>query len=257
MSQPFDPVAIVRLAVNPNAARRIGCRRCPAPACLPIVDRGQRHDGVYWAGERPPSQLKWFDRNGRPLEVIGEAKAIPQSAPVGGRSASCWYTVREDAAQQGRSLDTTRRGAYGSRLTFAQGIGQFRRLVTRWQQGDPQPERAGQVSPVAEGPRSGIGDDQVLTDSLEQLGALPGELVGRRPLADLRDQRRIGVETCGRWILRAGAEAALVDTAKQRPVQARLSPDGRWLAYTSDDSGRWKIYITTFPGGVSEMAGFD
>jgi eukaryotic-like serine/threonine-protein kinase len=29
----------------------------------------------------------------------------------------------------------------------------------------------------------------------------------------------------------------------------RVSPDGRWVAYTSDESGQWEIYLTTFPEG--------
>jgi len=27
-----------------------------------------------------------------------------------------------------------------------------------------------------------------------------------------------------------------------------LSPDDRWLAYVSDDSGREEVYVTPFPG---------
>jgi eukaryotic-like serine/threonine-protein kinase len=30
---------------------------------------------------------------------------------------------------------------------------------------------------------------------------------------------------------------------------AVLSPDGRWLAYTSDESGRYEVYVQSFPGG--------
>jgi protease II len=29
----------------------------------------------------------------------------------------------------------------------------------------------------------------------------------------------------------------------------RISPDGRWLAYSADDGGREEIYVTTFPDG--------
>jgi serine/threonine-protein kinase len=29
---------------------------------------------------------------------------------------------------------------------------------------------------------------------------------------------------------------------------ARISPDGRWMAYVSNDSGRWEVYIQTYPG---------
>jgi serine/threonine-protein kinase len=29
---------------------------------------------------------------------------------------------------------------------------------------------------------------------------------------------------------------------------ARVSPDGRWMSYTSDESGRPEVYVTSFPG---------
>jgi Tol biopolymer transport system component len=43
-------------------------------------------------------------------------------------------------------------------------------------------------------------------------------------------------------------------------AQARVSPDGRWIAYTSDESGRPEVYVQRFPGpgeriGVSEGGG--
>jgi Tol biopolymer transport system component len=31
--------------------------------------------------------------------------------------------------------------------------------------------------------------------------------------------------------------------------EARLSPDGKWLAYVSDESGRREVYVDRFPGG--------
>jgi Tol biopolymer transport system component len=30
-------------------------------------------------------------------------------------------------------------------------------------------------------------------------------------------------------------------------IQGRVSPDGRWIAYTSDESGRWEVYLQSFP----------
>ena len=29
--------------------------------------------------------------------------------------------------------------------------------------------------------------------------------------------------------------------------QAQISPDGRWIAYASDESGRWEVYVQSFP----------
>jgi Tol biopolymer transport system component len=37
-------------------------------------------------------------------------------------------------------------------------------------------------------------------------------------------------------------------TPQARIVQDRISPDGRWLAYTSTDTGREELYVTPFPG---------
>ena len=34
-----------------------------------------------------------------------------------------------------------------------------------------------------------------------------------------------------------------------RLVQYRLSPDGKWLAYSSTESGREEVYVTHFPSG--------
>ncbi len=35
--------------------------------------------------------------------------------------------------------------------------------------------------------------------------------------------------------------------SKFTEAQAQVSPDGRWIAYASDESGRFEIYVTQFP----------
>ena len=35
-------------------------------------------------------------------------------------------------------------------------------------------------------------------------------------------------------------------------TEGRLSPDGRWLAYTSDESGRNDVYVRSFPAGETK-----
>jgi serine/threonine protein kinase len=32
-------------------------------------------------------------------------------------------------------------------------------------------------------------------------------------------------------------------------TDAQISPDGRWIAYRSDESGQWDLYVQSFPGG--------
>ncbi|MCZ6915724.1 MAG: hypothetical protein O7I93_03005, partial [Gemmatimonadetes bacterium] len=53
------------------------------------------------------------------------------------------------------------------------------------------------------------------------------------------------------WVLRAGADTTrrpivATDADEQNP---KLSPDGRWLAYISDESGRDEVYVQPFPEG--------
>jgi Tol biopolymer transport system component len=31
-----------------------------------------------------------------------------------------------------------------------------------------------------------------------------------------------------------------------------ISPDGKWVAYASDESGNWEVYVTTFPGAAGK-----
>jgi eukaryotic-like serine/threonine-protein kinase len=35
-------------------------------------------------------------------------------------------------------------------------------------------------------------------------------------------------------------------------TNAQISPDGKWVAYSSNESGDWEIYVTTFPAGAGK-----
>jgi serine/threonine protein kinase len=45
----------------------------------------------------------------------------------------------------------------------------------------------------------------------------------------------------------------LIET-RYNDVDGALSPDGRWLVYTANDSGRWELYLTTFPPTSTKLA---
>jgi Tol biopolymer transport system component len=59
---------------------------------------------------------------------------------------------------------------------------------------------------------------------------------------------RIAGANHGIWILNAGTgEAFAYDDGPGDQHFASFSPDGKWLAYTSDDSGRREVYVDSFP----------
>ena len=66
-------------------------------------------------------------------------------------------------------------------------------------------------------------------------------------------------------LMRQGADSAEFEgflTAQWNETNAKISPDGRWLAYQSDESGEYRIYVGSFPviagrQGVSPGLGTD
>lgn len=50
----------------------------------------------------------------------------------------------------------------------------------------------------------------------------------------------------------AGGEPTRLLASKGGERNGQISPDGKWVAYASDESGSWEIYVTTFPGAVGK-----
>jgi Tol biopolymer transport system component len=45
----------------------------------------------------------------------------------------------------------------------------------------------------------------------------------------------------------AGDKMTTFLTSKASECNGMISPDGKWVAYASNESGDWEIYVTTFP----------
>src|SRR5438309_6489063 len=35
-------------------------------------------------------------------------------------------------------------------------------------------------------------------------------------------------------------------------THGQISPDGKWVAYASNETGDWEVYVTTFPGAAGK-----
>ena len=67
-------------------------------------------------------------------------------------------------------------------------------------------------------------------------------------LVDLRNQGAVDV-----WLVDVAAATRtkfLATPANER--DAHISPDGKWVAYSSDESGQYEVYVTSFPGAVGK-----
>ena len=56
------------------------------------------------------------------------------------------------------------------------------------------------------------------------------------------------------WVLSLGAEPEALLAAEFDEHSPMFSPDGRWLAYVSDESGREEVYVRPFPGEGGKQA---
>jgi eukaryotic-like serine/threonine-protein kinase len=212
---------------------------------------------VYRAGTREQSlQLTWFDRQGRALATAGEPRSFLSAAlsPDAARVAfSDIGTTRGVVSGNGLWLLDVSRGT-STRFTFGVGV-----ASAVWSPDGDRIVFASRGTGLYEKPASGIKDEQLLL----KLSGDP------RPTSWSRD---------GRFLLytaqpaEAGAKASLwvlpLEGGKE-PVpflrtefnerDGHFSPDGHWVAYTSDESGRNEIYIRAFSpnaaGAASDAGG--
>jgi eukaryotic-like serine/threonine-protein kinase len=49
-----------------------------------------------------------------------------------------------------------------------------------------------------------------------------------------------------------GAESKRFLTSQGSEANGQISADGKWVAYASNESGNWEIYVTTFPGAAGK-----
>jgi Tol biopolymer transport system component len=184
----------------------------------------------------------WLDRSGRRLGTVGPAGdySTPDLSPDEKRIA---VSMREGSKADTDVwlFDSTR--VVWSRFTF-----------------DPSNERAPLWSPdgtrilyasgarglldLYEKPAGGAGEGQLVI----------GSSADKFPTDWSRDGRFVVYHTFGGkaawdlWVAPVGGGKAFPFLASRfTEVQGVISPDGRWMAYSSDESGRFETYVTEFP----------
>ena len=198
---------------------------------------------AYMVGaEGGSTQLTWFDRQGKTLETIGQRGAYNTLAlsPDGTRVAA----ERRDGSGSDLWLIESKSGGKNDRFTFDPGT----ETAPVW---SPDGSRVTYAST-----RSGgfnlyqklsnlAGNEEELFKSSEQTYPTDWSRDGRFLLFTA-----IGGKTQpDLWSLTLEGEhkaAAFLQTEFQE-YGGRLSPDGRWLAYVSNASGRVEIYVRPFP----------
>ena len=190
------------------------------------------------------TRIGWLDRRGR---LVGEVPlpqenfASPQLSPDGSRLALFSDGPRESEADLW-VVDLATEQA--SRLTFAPGIDRYPVWSPDAARLAFQSERSG-VFDIWERPASGGGAERSLYASPTSW-KIARNWVGDY-LAFETVEKATGFDI---WLLRperpADPPVHLVHSAASEN-DPRISPDGRWLAYASNESGRSEIYVVSLP----------
>ena len=243
VAQPFDP----RTGVLQGEAERI------AEDVLvdPVIWRAQfdaTSSGVlaYAPGGLTPWQATWYDRSGKQTGAAGEKVFNLLSvrlSPDGARLA----TEAGESESDIWIYDDKR--AVNTRLTF----GPSQNSSPVWSPDGRWIAYVGVRSHnnLYRKPTNGMGREELL---------LEGDATNRDPLDWSPD---------GRWLLFGvgdmsvkGQIWALPLTGDGKPVpltrdtylanSARFSPDGHWVAYSSNETGRLEVYVMPFGGGAGK-----
>jgi Tol biopolymer transport system component len=184
------------------------------------------------------ADLVWYDRHGKRLGAVGEPRPYVQ------------FTLSPDEKRVATQI-TDLRGGTADIWVLELVSGILSRITS-----DPAGEDGAAWSPdgreihyssVRRGRSNlyrklvGGGDEQVILTSEE----------ARFAEVWAGDGSFLFISQNGRSFYRLpagnGATPEPLLTTEYSKDEPRLSPDGRWVAYNTDESGRWEVYIAAFP----------
>jgi Tol biopolymer transport system component len=190
------------------------------------------------------SQITWFDRSGRSVGPAGPPDDYEDPAiSPDGRSVTA---MRIDRMTGGASiwLSDSQQGAF-RRLTAAGAFNHTpiwspdgRRIVY-------EADRAG-ASDFYARQRSGTGADELLLSSNEQASLNDWSPDGRYVAYQMLSPKT----KWDLWLLPLSGDRRPVPFLQTdaNETTGRFSPDGKWMAYAADESGRSEVYVVPFPG---------
>lgn len=244
MAQQFDPA---RLALHGDPIAIANSVRIIPAAWYVMASASQNGILAYAAGTGPGGwRMEWFDRNGKAMGSVGGTQFFhePRLSPDGKELAA--VISRVPATQANIWVFDLAKGT-ARRVTF----GSSEPLTVIWSPDGKtlafSAYRAGSTQ-VYEKPVNGTGATQLLFKD----GA-----PNKHPISWSSDGRYITIERVdpqGKtgwdvWILPLFGDRKPFPflNGAANEYDTSFSPDGKWVAYVSDETGRAEVYIVPFP----------
>ena len=198
------------------------------------------------------SALTWVDRTGKEVGRVGEPGTLsnPTLSPDGKRVAVDIADLRENNVDVWlESLE----GGSNTRFTF----GASEEVVGVWSRdGKTLAYRdVGERVKLLSKSVSGLEPEKTLYSGEIAGDVLPNSwtLDDTKILCTMFFPTRVGDRVTGLVIMpAAGGQPVPFLETKGSEQNGQISPDGKWAAYASNESGDWDVYVTTFPGAAGK-----
>jgi len=243
VSVAFDPSAGTVSGSTTVVANIVGFQPSTYWAAFAVAQNGTL---IYNTGVgAAQSALTWMDRSGKELGRIGDPRVManPTLSPDGSRVA---VDVSDQKANNVDIWIESTTGTANSRFTFDPS----EEVVGVW-------SRDGSMvayrTAVADGTSFYLKPATGLEREKKRYTAPKSGMDDFLPNSWSLDNRQI---LCTRQTA-SGEHLELLPAAGGEPTRflastgntnnGQISPDGKWVAYASDESGNWEIYVTSFP----------
>jgi Tol biopolymer transport system component len=208
-------------------------------ATFSVSDRGAI---VYRSEAVSPSRLTWFDRSGRRVSTVGAPAPYEQLvlSPRGGRAA----VVRTDVQGNSDLWDVDLATGISTRLT---------RHAARDDDPTWSPDERALAFTSRRTGRAAVFVKDLMSGQENPLLAFDKAAVVDQWTPDGRFVifRTIGGPIYAIPLSGDRTPRLLADTPYSED-EVLVSADGRWVAFHSDESGVWEVYVATFPGFTSK-----
>ena len=249
LAHPFDPKLLQVTGEPMPVASKVNSFFPTGAADFSVSARG----AIAYQGFVARSQLVWVDRQGRQTGTIGPDKLAVKSgrlSPDGRRLAAAVYDV-ERGGQDIWTFDL--QSGAGRRLSLGPGVSD----APVW---SPDSKQLAMLS-ASGGKWPEVHVRGLGANDTEQ-ALMPGEF--QMPTDWSSDGRFVVFSTTGvsRFPNEANGDVWVTDFANKRKTtpllnspfheaNATFSPDGKWLAFTSNESGRTELYLQAFEAASS------
>ena len=237
MAQPFDVSRLELYGEPVSLGDQVAFRSAVAgDSPFSVADSGAL---AYWSGGQSSTRLTWFNRRGESLGTVGPP-GDHYSLALSPNETEVAVEMVDPATQTGSIWVTNVSSGVKSRFT----------VDPSWSWGplwSPDGEHLAFAS-IRAGPSNlyqkaatGIGTEDLLLKSPDWLGVTDWSSDGRVIIFQNMTTFKLGA------LPLTGKGAPRLLQSEFVEADGHLSPDGRWLAYTSNEAGSWDVYVRPFP----------